>query len=301
LLVENSADMVALLDPTGVITFVNGAVTRRGGYVVEELLGRPALELVHPDDVDRVQAALADVVGGERHTCSLTFRFRSRDGGYSWFDGRAVNLVDEPAVGAILVSLHDVTQRVETEEQLAHQATHDPLTGVPNRALFLDRLAHLLEHARRHHRLVAVLFWDIDQFKAVNDRGGHAVGDSLLKEVATCAQATLRGEDTVARVGGDEFLACAVVADQSQVFALAERLHQALMIDVALPKERIHVTASIGVAFGIESAPEQMVVEADHAMYDAKRRGGRGISVVSLDRGAADGTGRVRYLDQPAS
>lgn len=288
LLLEHSADMLALVNAEGVVSFVNVAITRRAQYVASDLVGRSAFDFVHPDDVDRARAALHLIVDRDDATSLLTFRFRTRSGDYLWLDGRAVNLLREPTVGSILVSLHDVTQRVEIEEQLTHQATHDVLTDLPNRTLFLDRLTQLLEHARRHDQLVAVFFWDVDQFKTVNDRAGHAVGDSLLVEVAERARATMRAEDTVARVGGDEFVACAAVTDQTQVFALAERLREALRIDVTLPGEqRLPVSASIGVSFGSESPPEQMLVQADHAMYDAKRTGGCGISVVSLDHGVS--------------
>jgi diguanylate cyclase (GGDEF)-like protein/PAS domain S-box-containing protein len=283
-LLEHSADMVALVDPAGRITFVNDAISRHAHYRNDELVGHAAIEFVHADDEARVRAALADVVKGrDSGDAPLTFRFRTRNGDYLWLEGRAVNLLNERTVGAVLVALHNVSQRVAIETQLAHRATHDALTGLPNRSLFLDRLNQLLEHARRHGLLAAVFFWDVDQFKTVNDRAGHAVGDTLLVEVARRAHGVMRAEDTVARLGGDEFVACAEVSDEAQVCALAERLREALVVDVTLPDDRqVQVSSSIGAVFGVDAAPVDIVAEADAAMYAAKRSGGGGIAVVSL-------------------
>jgi diguanylate cyclase (GGDEF)-like protein len=208
---------------------------------------------------------------------------RARDGSYIWMEGRAVNLLEQPSVLAVLVSMHDVTDRVAMESELAHQATHDPLTGLPNRTLFIDRLDHQVEHAQRHNATVAVLFWDIDQFKSVNDVAGHLVGDQVLIEVAERAARAVRTEDTVARLGGDEFVACAEVDNDAQALALAERLLEALAIEITLDGgRRSLVTPSIGLAYGTDARADRLLVEADRAMYDAKRMGGCAVSATRV-------------------
>lgn len=282
LLVQYAADMVVLVDTDGTTLFVSSAIAERAGLDVEEMQGRNAFELVHPDDEPRARAALASVTG-EHTSCTLIFRLRARAGDYIWMEGRAVNLLDQPSVLAILVSLHDVTERVAIESELAHQATHDPLTGLPNRTLFIDRLDHQVEHARRHDLTVAVFFWDIDQFKSVNDVAGHVVGDQVLIEVAERAARAVRTEDTVARLGGDEFVACAEVDTDAQALALAERLLEALAIEITLEGGRgMLVTPSIGLAYGAGARADRLLVEADRAMYDAKRMGGRAVAAARV-------------------
>ena len=283
-LLQYAAEVVALISPEGVISFVSSPVLREAGYAADDLIGVSLLDLVHPDEADRVRDSLHALVDHERSPRPLSFRLRKPTGDYLWLEGRAINLLRRSSLQSLLVTLHDVTRRVERESGLAHRATHDALTDLPNRVLFMDRLNHVVEHARRHDQLIAVFFWDLDQFKLVNDTAGHAVGDSLLEEVARRAVAVMRAEDTVARLGGDEFVACAAVSNVAQVVALARRLLSALAIELTLSRgERLTVTASLGVAYGRSVDPERLVVAADRAMYDAKRRArGHELSIVNV-------------------
>ena len=293
LLLQHSAEIVALVDLTGTITFVSPAISDSTQYDEGDLVGRSLLDYVHPDDVSDARGALAAAVLDESDVAMLTVRFRTRRGDYLWLAGRVVNLLEEPAVGAVLVALHDITQRVEAESELAHRASHDPLTGVPTRVLFLDRLTQHLEHARRHGMVVAVLFWDVDGFKSINDSAGHAVGDRVLVEMARRAGTVMRAEDTVARLGGDEFVACAEVESPAQVAALADRLLDALKLDLTLAGGRHgYVTASIGVAYGVADV-ETMLYEADQAMYVAKRTGGASIEILAVQPDTAAGAPRT--------
>jgi len=289
LLLQHSADIVALVDLAGTITFVSPAISDSTQYEAGDLVGRSLLDFVHPDDASDARSALAAAVLDESDMAMVTVRFRTRRGDYLWLAGRVVNLLQEPAVGAVLVALHDITQRVQAESELAHRASHDPLTGVPTRVLFLDRLTQHLEHARRHGMVVAVLFWDVDGFKSINDSAGHAVGDRVLVEMARRAGTVMRAEDTVARLGGDEFVACAEVESDAQVAALADRLLGALELDLTLAGGRHGtVTASIGVAYGVAADVETLLHEADQAMYVAKRAGGASISIRGVDAPAQE-------------
>jgi diguanylate cyclase (GGDEF)-like protein len=180
-----------------------------------------------------------------------------------------------PALDEVLVVVRNNTERKALERQLAHQAFHDPLTGLPNRTLFTDRLEHALTRAPRRGVLVAVLFLDLDRFKAVNDSLGHEVGDQLLVGIAGLLRSCVRGGDTVARLGGDEFTVLledlATPADASHV---AERIMSAMQKPFELAGRELSVSASLGVALATGHAtPEDLLRDADAALYRSKNRG----------------------------
>jgi diguanylate cyclase (GGDEF)-like protein len=177
----------------------------------------------------------------------------------------------------ILGSARDVSERRRAEERLVHQAFHDSLTGLPNRALFLDRLERALAHAVRAGYVVALLFLDLDGFEAVNDKFGHEAGDGLLVAVAGRLGMRLRSEDTVARFGGDEFTVLLQnVGGPSGATEVADRILEDLREPFLLEGREHHVTASIGIALSTlaEEDPTPILLCADEAMYMAKQRGG---------------------------
>ncbi len=170
----------------------------------------------------------------------------------------------------------DIAQRKQAEEELAHRALHDPLTDLPNRMLFMDRLSHALAGSQRRPGSIAVLFLDLDRFKVINDTLGHEGGDQVLLAVADRLRGALRAGDTASRFGGDEFVVlCEDVKDWRQAVDVAERLASAMRQPVALGGAEVHVTASVGVAVanGPADHPERLVGRADAAMYRAKERG----------------------------
>ncbi len=189
--------------------------------------------------------------------------------GQAFYDG------DGTKLGAV-VAMHDVTERRALEDRLTYQTIHDALTGLPNRALFADRLGHALRRIQRRDGAVAVLFVDLDGFKVVNDSLGHQVGDQLLIAVAGRIGDCLRPIDTVARLGGDEFAVLVEdVADARQTIQLTERISTALREPFALPDRSVQVTASTGIAISTtgKEHPDDLVRKADIAMYKAKRTG----------------------------
>jgi len=187
----------------------------------------------------------------------------------------ATNLLGNPAVAGVVVNARDVTERVEVAAQLEERAYHDELTGLPNRALLLDRLQDSLHRAARHDRMVGVLFLDLDRFKVVNDSMGHGAGDDLLREAARRLERTIRPGDMVARLGGDEFVV--VIADMvraTDALAAAERVRTALARPLELAGDQTVMSASVGIAVARgNETPADLLRDADTAMYRAKEGG----------------------------
>jgi diguanylate cyclase (GGDEF)-like protein len=160
-------------------------------------------------------------------------------------------------------------------EQMAFQASHDGLTGLANRALFMEKLQEALRHVGRRRHALAVLFIDLDRFKLVNDRADHSAGDLVLNEMASRLMAMTRGVDVVARFGGDEFVAFAEVDQEDDALDMAERIRRGLSAPVAIGEAHVVVTASIGVVTTVDGSatPAMLLRDADNAMYEAKRSG----------------------------
>ena len=194
------------------------------------------------------------------------------------------NLVDEPSVGAVVVNYRDVTYRRRMVDDLAFRAFHDTLTGLPNRSLLLDRLGQAIARARREDGCLAVMFIDLDHLKQVNDSVGHPAGDELLRAVAGRLRGCVREVDTLARVGGDEFmLLIPEIAEPNDAVAVAAKALACVAEPYRVLGQSVAVTASIGIAFYPDDAlePEGLMSRADRALYRAKSTG-RNRYVVSV-------------------
>ncbi len=274
-LVEHASDLVCVVARSGHIVYASPAVARVLGREAVELEGVPVLDLVHPDD----HQALSEQAGGILATPGMSPAFEARvahaEGGWRYMEIVATNLLGNPAVDGVVVNARDVTERVEVAAQLEERAYHDELTGLPNRALLLDRLGDALHRAARHNRMVGVLFLDLDRFKVVNDSLGHGSGDDLLREAAHRLSQTVRPGDTVARLGGDEFVV--LIGDMlrtTDALVAAERVRSSLSRPMQLGSESAVVTTSVGVAIGHgHEAPADLLRDADTAMYRAKDQG----------------------------
>jgi diguanylate cyclase (GGDEF)-like protein/PAS domain S-box-containing protein len=289
-LVQNASDVVAVVNTNGQVTYVSPSI-RRLGFHADELvsLGQEHLtSLIHPDDIESSRAMFQQVLsdsGGKVYREEL--RLQHADGSWRWHEVNYTNLTSHPSVEGLVVNFHDITERREYEERLAHEARHDPLTGLPNRKSFLEQLGKALSRARRQRSGVTVIFVDLDRFKLINDSLGHNLGDRFLVEVARRLPTCVRPEDTVARLSGDEFtILVEDVSDPSAAMQLAERIAELFRQPVAVDSGELVVTASVGVAIsplGADSA-EDLLCQSDLAMYAAKESGRA--RAVLFDRGA---------------
>src|ERR687898_1594144 len=247
------------------------------GYSPEECKD-PALRwgMVHPEDREWLQAE-AERTGEPGKVFTTEYRVVHRDGGTKWVRNESVLIEDEMSgtrywQGFML----DITEHKAFEQQLQHQAFHDPLSGLPNRALFMDRLERAITRANRRGSKVAVLFVDLDNFKVINDSLGHEVGDLLLVAVAERLMTCLRPEDTAARLGGDEFtILVEDITSVGEVVRIAERIAEILRPPFALEEQQVFATVSTGIALNntAQEQPEDLLRQADLAMYRAKHRG----------------------------
>ena len=273
-LVQNASDMIVVIDPELVVQYQTPSVERIMGHTRDALRGQRLAEIVHPDDVPVLLRLAADSIGTDGTTQSREIRMRRADGGDCVVELVITNLLGDPQVNGLVVTIRDIDDRKHLEDQLVHQAFHDSLTSLANRALFLDRVQHALDRATRLGGPAAVVFLDIDNFKTVNDSLGHAAGDAVLVEIARRLRRCTRTMDTVARFGGDEFAVLLEGGDRASGMELAERISAVLRppVDVAGREVFVTVSSGIAVASGQENA-EELLRDADVAMYMAKATG----------------------------
>jgi len=276
-LIQNSSDMICILEPDGVMQYASPSHERILGYSPRYLIGKNAFDVIHPEDVNNVFDVFKQAMQDTSNTLCVEFRSRHQDGSWRYLESTINNLIVDPSVRGVAINTRDITERKRVEAQLLHTAFHDPLTGLPNRALFMDRLGRAIEHAQRHENYqFAVLFIDIDRFKVVNDSLGHTLGDRLLIAISSRLKPCLRPGDTVARFGGDEFtILLEGIKDISDALQVAEQIQAQLQLSFVLGKQEIFTTASIGIAIGDlgYDCAEDILRHADLAMYRAKALG----------------------------
>ncbi len=272
-LVQNSTDIIAVLEEDLAVRYVTPSVQAMLGYDPSDLVGTSFASLLDageiPDPERRLGEAPQGVLEAELH-------LRHADGSWRVVECVISDLRADPSVRGLVVTAHDVTDRRRLEDRLMHQAFHDALTGLPNRALLADRVGHALERSRRSGSDVALLFLDVDDFKTINDSLGHTAGDELLVQIAERLRLGLRSADTPARLGGDEF---ALLLEDTHGAEGAGRAAERVLDDLARPVSLGETVVQVRVSIGIVVArpgqtPDELLRNADVAMYWAKRRGG---------------------------
>jgi diguanylate cyclase (GGDEF)-like protein/PAS domain S-box-containing protein len=276
-LVQNASDLVTVVEGDTRISYQSPSVKRLLGFEPDDVVGMRLSDLLHPGDVPQAHAVLNGAMSRPDGHAVVEARMHHTDG--SWRDVELIgsNQFQNPAIRGFVLNIRDVTDRKILEEQLRHQALHDPLTKLANRTRFADRLEHaLVRHAESGNSL-AVLFMDLDNFKAVNDSLGHAAGDVLLTQVAERVHACLRRGDTVARLGGDEFaILLEEVRSADETEAMCRRILASLNRPFDIEGKELIMGASIGVALSTPDATtdaDTLLRNADVAMYAAKSQG----------------------------
>jgi diguanylate cyclase (GGDEF)-like protein/PAS domain S-box-containing protein len=283
-LVQYASDAIIVIADGGTVKYASPAVERLLGYSPDDL-AHFDLSWIDPDHAEPMAEMfhrLREVPGA---TESVDVPVRLPDGSSRWFEVHFTNLIDDPAVGGWICNLRDIGERHNAQQQLMHDALHDTLTRLPNRRFFLDRLERAW-HCVTSDNLVAVLFIDVDHFKQINDRLGHATGDHVLTTVAQCLQTVVRPNDLVARYAGDEFTVLLTdVTTPDDAFEIADRITTELGRKRTIDGHQIDLSVSVGVSTsrGTARSADELLRQADEAMYFAKR----------------NGRGRWEYADRP--
>jgi diguanylate cyclase (GGDEF)-like protein/PAS domain S-box-containing protein len=245
------------------------------GASLDELAGEAFERLRETLPLDRLEVRVDGgetlVLGGDGGPVELRLELGAEEGLLVWL-ASAIDDDQSAYLRAVATILGTALARLRTEERMRHEALHDPLTGLANRTLLRDRLEHALARSAREDLPTGVLFIDLDEFKVVNDRYGHAAGDAVLAELAGRLRAAVRPADTVARLGGDEFIVVCEAVDRERALALGGRLEEAIRRPLTLDGEEHRLSASIGIALGRED-PDALLAGADAAVYRAKAAG----------------------------
>jgi diguanylate cyclase (GGDEF)-like protein/PAS domain S-box-containing protein len=272
-MIRHAANPTLVLDAGGTIRQVSASAAELLGHAAGDLVATAMNQLVFPPDV----AAVSVLLGARElePRGPIECRIRHRDGHWLTVELSATLVQAQGGVRQLLATLHDVTKWKAVEEQLTVQAFHDPLTGLPNRALFVERLERALGRRRYHARGAAVVYLDLDDFKIVNDSLGHVEGDNLLRQVAARLGETVRPGDTAARLGGDEFALLIDDVDEDSAVSVGTRAIAALSRPFELTEHAVRIGATVGIALSSATRPDavDMLRAADIAMYSAKAAG----------------------------
>jgi diguanylate cyclase (GGDEF)-like protein/PAS domain S-box-containing protein len=275
-LTESSLDLISVVDEQGVILYQSPALRHLLGLEPSETVGMNVKDMVHRDDLEHVRAAFKRIIETRQSIEPVEFRIRHRDGMWRTFESLGTNCLGNPHIHGVVFNSRDVTDRKVIQQRIQHLAYHDNLTGLPNRSLLQDRLAHSIARAERTNKKVAVLFIDLDNFKNINDTLGHDVGDELLRQVSRRLSECVRLEDTIARQGGDEFIVLLDSLEDSRgASVVAQKVLNSLRQAFILGGTENHVSGSVGIALYPEDGrdAQTLMKNADTAMFHGKGLG----------------------------
>ncbi len=280
-LVQHASDIIIRLDDQGRIRYHNSVLETTLGYTGADLQSRSFWEFLHPLDLLKGQECQKNLLACPGKVFHCEMRLQHHDGSIRNLEIHANNLLHDPDFGTIIFNARDISERKDLEERLEHQAFHDPLTDLPNRRLLLSRLEHALKRSQRRAQPVAILYLDLDRFKAINDGLGHSFGDQLLVAVGARLKNYLRIEDTISCLGGDEFcILIEEVFDKAEPVRLAERIIEAFSTPFRIGEHDLFANTSIGIVLSLgssdletQSNALEVLRFADIAMYRAKQKG----------------------------
>jgi len=290
LLAEHTTDLITKYAADGICTYASPAVAKVLGYRPDELLGKPVFHFFHPDDLrSNKRRYFTKLLDKPKDT--VCYRVRRKDDTYIWLETTS-KAIYNPETGEtieIIAVSRDITERKESEERLLYLANYDSLTGLPNRALFRDRLRRSVARAQRNETKVALFFIDLDRFKTINDSLGHHAGDQLLRSVSRRLKQYARKGDTIARLGGDEFTVILEgIKDPEDATIVAEKILELMEPKFKLDGHNIVVTPSIGITVFPDDADDMrsLLKNADTAMYRSKDKGGNCFQFYTSDMNA---------------
>jgi diguanylate cyclase (GGDEF)-like protein/PAS domain S-box-containing protein len=283
-LVQHASDLITVLGPDATVLYQSPSIERVLGYTAAEVIGTRFDALILPGEQSRLQQLLAEgVARPTAHPEVVECSLRHKDGATLQFEILHTNLLHDENVRGIVLNSRDVSERKAFERQLAHQAFHDPVTGLANRALFGERVRHAATRVGPDRPGLAVIFMDLDDFKTINDSLGHAAGDQVLIEVARRLESSIRGSDTAARFGGDEFAVLLEDVWGAQEAAdIAEQILEALQEPLSVEGKELLVRTSLGISVAqgeTHADADELLRNADVAMYIAKRDGKGGYRI----------------------
>ena len=269
-LVRSSSDIIIVTDADGRISYASPSILDVLGHDPARLRGTSPLDLVHPEDLDRIGDEIRALWDARSGSKVIRCRVATADGRHRQIEAALTNLIDDSAVAGVTITARDITDQVQLQANLTHAAMHDTVTGLPNRRYFNERLTDVL---RSRKPAAAVLFADLDGFKAVNDVFGHEAGDDLLRVIGERLVEAVRSGDVVVRHGGDEFAILCPGVDAAEAETIAERIAASVNRPVVVEGEVVAVGVSIGIALStteVRTSPRKLVAAADAAMYVAK-------------------------------
>jgi diguanylate cyclase (GGDEF)-like protein/PAS domain S-box-containing protein len=275
-LVQHASDLITVIDAEGKIVYQSPSIEPVLGHAADDVVGMRFEELLEPGQETRLLHLLADApTYGGREGGLIECSLRHQDGSSRQFEILRTNLLHDETVGGIILNGRDISERKEFERQLAHQAFHDPVTNLANRALFVERVRHALSRTRRDDEGVAVIFLDLDDFKTVNDSLGHAAGDQVLLDVAKRLEDCLRAREQRERLGDEFAVLLEDVRNVQEAADAADRTIEALASPGRLAQKELSARASVGIAVaeGPTTDADELIRNADAAMYIAKREG----------------------------
>lgn len=273
---ESAMDIVTVIDAQGVILYQSPSVRHLLGVDPESMIGLNQFDIIHREDSPAIRERFKELISRGTLDRPVEFRVRHADGTWRTLESIGKNCLDVPAIRGIIVNTRDVSERRAIQQRIQHLAYHDALTSLPNRSLLQDRVAQAISRADRSGKRLAVMFIDIDNFKNINDTLGHDVGDELLREVARRLSASVRGHDTIARQGGDEFIVLLEELEgQAGAARVAQKILDALRTAFDVGGTKQHVSGSIGIALFPDDGKDSQTLmkNADTAMFHSKAQG----------------------------